>query len=149
MKVLTIRQPWAWAVARGFKDIENRSRATSHRGPLAIHSSARWDEPEEVWLRHIVRVARSQGHELPATLEDDMPYAGSGLVLAVVDVVDVCTVSRDDSLEMCDCGPWAQSGETHWRLTNARLLREPIPAKGRLGLWDLDVPLDFRKDDDR
>jgi hypothetical protein len=140
MKVLSVKQPWAWAIAMGHKTIENRSRATSHRGPLAIHSSARWDQPEEHWLKHVVRTARDLGRTLPAYLKDDRPYCDTGLVLAVVDVVGVCTASRDDQLANCECGPWANVGETHWKLANARLLAEPIPAKGRLGLWDLDIP---------
>ncbi|WP_373306077.1 hypothetical protein [Lentzea cavernae] len=91
-----------------------------------------------------MHVARDLGRPLPEKLEDDMPYADRGLVIAVVDVVSVCTASRDDRQEDCDCGPWAIVGETHWKLENARLLREPIPAKGTLQLWNLDVPLDFR-----
>lgn len=140
MKALSVRQPWAWAIAKGYKTIENRSRATSHRGPLAIHASLRWDEPRELWLRNAVSIARNQGRTLPARLADDMPYADTGLVLAVVDVVDVCTASRDEPTVVCDCGPWAHAAETHWKLANARLLPKPFAAKGRLGLWNVDVP---------
>lgn len=140
MKTLSVRQPWAWAIAKGYKTIENRSRATSHRGPLAIHASQRWDEPKQLWLANAVSIARNQGHALPERLGDDMPYADTGLVIAVVDVVDVCTASRDEPRVVCDCGPWANAGETHWQLANARLLSEPFSAKGRLGLWDCDIP---------
>lgn len=35
---LTIRQPWAWLIAKGHKNIENRSWTTRHRGPLLIHA---------------------------------------------------------------------------------------------------------------
>jgi hypothetical protein len=144
VKVLSVKQPWAWAIAMGHKTVENRSRATSHRGPLAIHSSKQWDEPEDLWLRNAVSIARNTGRPLPNYLKQDMPYIDTGLILAVVDVVSVCTASRDDWPERCECGPWANPAETHWKLTNARLLLEPIPAKGRLGLWEHDVPLNFR-----
>ena len=40
MRVLTVRQPWAQLIARGLKDIENRTWATRYRGPLLIHASA-------------------------------------------------------------------------------------------------------------
>lgn len=139
MKVLTVRQPWAWAIAKGYKTIENRSRATSHRGPLAIHAGLRWDEPKELWLRNAVSIARNLGFQLPKYLADDMPHAGTGLIIAVVDVIDVCTASRGGPVVECDCGPWANAGETHWKLNNARLLPDPVPAKGRLGLWDAAV----------
>ena len=39
MKALSIRQPWAWLIAHGHKDIENRVWQTGHRGPLLIHAS--------------------------------------------------------------------------------------------------------------
>lgn len=139
MKTLTVRQPWAWAIAKGYKTIENRSRATSHRGPLAIHSSLAWDEPKELWLRNAVSIARNLGCELPETLGHDMPYADVGMVIAVVDVVGVCAASFDEPTVVCDCGPWANAAEKHWQLANARLLKNPFKAKGRLGLWDCEV----------
>ena len=36
---LSLRQPWAWLVVNGFKDIENRKWATNFRGPILIHSA--------------------------------------------------------------------------------------------------------------
>ncbi|EPD3811105.1 ASCH domain-containing protein [Cronobacter dublinensis] len=41
MKALSIRQPWAWLIANGYKDIENRSWNTKYRGPILIHASSR------------------------------------------------------------------------------------------------------------
>ena len=36
---LTIRQPWAWAIVHGGKDVENRSRSLGpYRGLVAIHA---------------------------------------------------------------------------------------------------------------
>ena len=32
MKVIVVRQPWAWLIVNGFKDIENRSWMTRYRG---------------------------------------------------------------------------------------------------------------------
>jgi len=37
---LSIRQPWAWLLANGHKDIENRTWHTNFRGPFLIHASA-------------------------------------------------------------------------------------------------------------
>lgn len=39
MKALSIRQPWAWLIVNGFKDIENRSWDTKYRGAVLIHAS--------------------------------------------------------------------------------------------------------------
>ncbi|MGB6103633.1 MAG: ASCH domain-containing protein [Pusillimonas sp.] len=38
MKALSIRQPWAWLIVNGHKDIENRSWWTGVRGPVLIHA---------------------------------------------------------------------------------------------------------------
>jgi hypothetical protein len=37
-EAISVRQPWANAIMLA-KDIENRSRYFSHRGPLLIHAS--------------------------------------------------------------------------------------------------------------
>lgn len=39
MKALSIKQPWAWLILHGGKDIENRNWATKVRGPILIHAS--------------------------------------------------------------------------------------------------------------
>ena len=44
MKALSIQQPWAHAILRSGKDIENRTWTTSYRGPLLIHAGKRYDD---------------------------------------------------------------------------------------------------------
>ena len=39
MKALSIRQPWAWLIVNGYKDVENRDWTTKFRGELLIHAS--------------------------------------------------------------------------------------------------------------
>ena len=40
-RALSIRQPWAWLIVNGYKDVENRSRHIgNHLGPVLIHASA-------------------------------------------------------------------------------------------------------------
>ena len=41
--MLTIRQPWAWAIIYGGKDVENRSWLTKHRGPLLVHAGSAFE----------------------------------------------------------------------------------------------------------
>jgi hypothetical protein len=43
MKALSIRQPWAWLVASGVKDIENRTWDTRYRGMVLIHAGKALD----------------------------------------------------------------------------------------------------------
>jgi activating signal cointegrator 1 len=52
MKALSFTQPWATLVAIGAKKIETRSWDTRYRGPLAIHSSPRWQSGLDIWSEH-------------------------------------------------------------------------------------------------
>jgi hypothetical protein len=133
MKALTVRQPWAWAIARGHKPIENRSWTTSYRGPLAIHAAAKWDDDPEDALRTVVARVRAQGGTLPKTLADDLPYSGTGRIVAVVQFGDICT-----AMFGCDCGAWIWPGANHWQFADAQPIDGPV-VRGRLGLWDVDL----------
>jgi hypothetical protein len=118
MLAITIRQPWAWLIVNGHKDIENRSwgpgRALGQR--IAIHAAARVD---------------SRGYERARALGINVPDEHEiqrSAVIGVVDVTDVVT-SSDSS--------WFV-GPKGWVLRNPEQC-EPIPAKGRLGLWRFDL----------
>jgi len=39
MRAISIRQPWAWLIVYGGKDVENRDWASRYVGPLLIHAS--------------------------------------------------------------------------------------------------------------
>jgi hypothetical protein len=41
LRALTVHQPWAAALVRGSKRIENRCWRTAYRGPLIIHAALR------------------------------------------------------------------------------------------------------------
>jgi hypothetical protein len=38
MKALSIRQPWAWLIVNGYKDVENRTWSTGFRGDFLVHA---------------------------------------------------------------------------------------------------------------
>jgi hypothetical protein len=48
MKALSIRQPWAWAILRAGKRIENRSWPTRFRGPVLIHAGVYKPKQQDV-----------------------------------------------------------------------------------------------------
>lgn len=39
VRAISIRQPWAWLIIHGGKDIENRGWPASYRGPVLVHAS--------------------------------------------------------------------------------------------------------------
>ncbi|MFI7644097.1 ASCH domain-containing protein [Nonomuraea sp. NPDC049400] len=152
MKALSVRQPWAWAITHGQKDIENRTWTTGYRGPLAIHAGARWDE-DGAYDKRILRALHAfgdrfdpplrverLGHKTMRLLRDRQLTPSA--IVAVVDVVGICT-ARSMS-EQCGCGLWAAEGQCHWRLANPRPLPEPVPCKGRLSLWELPADVEAR-----
>lgn len=49
-----------------------------------------------------------------------------GMIIGVVDIAD-CVRDANSA--------WAEDGEWHWVLRNARRLERPIPCRGMLGLW--------------
>lgn len=147
MRVLTVQQPWAWAIVEGGKDVENRTQAWGYRGPLAIHAGARRSERGD--SSPLIEQATSD-----ASYFDDDPirFTAMGTVIGVVDLIDVhhC-VHSGGRIDCCD-SPWAETsydehgGYTrrelvHLVLANPRPLPTPIPARGRLGLWTPDPDL--------
>lgn len=43
LKALSIKQPWAWLIVNGYKNIENRDTLKNFRGTFLIHASKNWD----------------------------------------------------------------------------------------------------------
>jgi hypothetical protein len=135
MLALSVQQPWASLIVLGIKRCENRTWATDHRGPLAIHASGRcvlrsWAEildggddvpPDE-------EVALEGGIVLPALAS--LPL---GAVVGTVDLVDCLPLARLPRRLRSSpfvSGPWC------WLLEDARPLASPVACKGRLRLWE-------------
>ncbi len=66
MKALSIRQPWAWLIAHGYKDIENREWRTGFRGRFLIHAGLQVDRMAYTVFRDF--------YDLPEI--DDLPTGG-------------------------------------------------------------------------
>lgn len=63
MKALSIRQPWAWLIVNGYKDIENRDWWTGFRGPILIHAGKGMTRDE---YEDCLFTAEANGVTLPA-----------------------------------------------------------------------------------
>ena len=117
MKAISIRQPWAWLIVNGYKDVENRTWYTSHRGPLLICASKALDP----YFDEIRRDVLAQGVEFP-----DAEHIERGGVVGQVNIVDCVTESSSEWFN----GPYG------FVLEDAQPL--PFqPCKGRLGLFEL------------
>ncbi|WP_168929831.1 ASCH domain-containing protein [Nocardioides sp. GY 10127] len=131
MKALSVRQPWAWAILRAGKTIENRTRGTSHRGLLLIHSSRSMAATaEQHQIEDLAHPLRIPPFGRPA--EDTALKFGAIIGAVTLDRVHTCDGS---------CSPWAWPGAMHWVLSAPVVLTDHIEVPGRLGVWD--VPADI------
>lgn len=147
MRVLTVKQPWAWAIIHGGKDVENRVRSLGpYRGPVAIHAglSVAYDvigDPPTV----LSRAVGQWRHEEFLARVHAYPWSNDlGHIIGVVDLTDVhpdCTEPVEGYGHTPTCSRWAMSGHHHLVLANLRPLPRPIPARGMLGLWRPDADL--------
>ena len=133
-KALTLKQPWAWLVARGYKKVENRTWTTNHRGRLAIHVS-KSDSDLSPEVSSFVSEALAKSGLSTALPSLDELKAQQGLVIATVDLV---SVERDEDEPLA---PFALPSQYHWILANPLLLEPPIEARGQMGLWNVYLPI--------
>lgn len=132
MKALSLTRPWTWMVLHGGKTIENRVWQTTYRGPVVVHGAQSKDV--DAVVPFVDLLSTDAAAALDRALRDgSIMHLG---LLGVVDLAGCCTVEMTGEGE-CRCGPWAMPGQAHWQLTNPRPFRDPIPAKGALGLWTL------------
>ncbi len=129
MKAISIRQPWAGAVALGWKPIENRTRMFSHRGQVLIHAGLNLADNYPM-VEATFAGAEREIPNLGITGQTAWAFG------AIIGAADLHSAHRG-----CDgsCAPgWAQRGQIHHLLRDAVVLRRPIPCPGRLGIWTPD-----------
>lgn len=115
LPVLSIRQPWAWLIANGHKDIENRSWPTKFRGKFLIHAGKKFDEDFEPADERVL------GEEMGIILPNKFDFGG---IVGMAEITDCVKESNS---------PWF-FGEYGFVIKNA----EPLPfypCKGQLGFF--------------
>lgn len=145
MKALSIKQPWAWLICTGYKDIENRNWRIGRNPRHGQYSSRDIDNfsiklPERVYVHAGKQSDLTQEtldfihkvmtvpltHEYGSTWKDVLNF---GALIGEVDIVDCVTES--DS-------PWFV-GKYGFVLANPLLYPKPIPCRGYLGFFDVDT----------
>lgn len=113
LPALSIRQPWAWLIIHGGKDIENRSWATRFRGEFLIHAAKTFGREE----RETCEAFREDGIGLPSQLQ-------AGGIIGKARIVDCVSESGSKWFE----GPWG------FVITGVTPLNF-YPCKGALGFF--------------
>lgn len=151
MKALSVRQPWAYLLCSGIKDIENRTwkLPEKYKGErVLIHASA---NPDSIKLE-IEGQATIKEIEMFSALgksEDENLFSA---IIGSVRFID-CVINHESI--------WAEKSETgqldeqtnefgkpnyNWVATDAVLFEKPIlNVKGRLNFWDFDLPEEYVK----
>lgn len=128
MKALSIIQPWAWLIAHGHKDIENRSWPTRYRGPVLIHAGKKFDWDVAIDLKDGVHPVTGEACQFAGAFGDEgqVPgHAERGGIVGQAEIVGCVTSSSS---------PWFV-GTFGFVIANARPL--PFrPCRGALGFFD-------------
>ncbi|SDG87205.1 ASCH domain-containing protein [Pseudomonas flavescens] len=120
MKALSIRQPWAWLIIHGSKDIENRTWHTKFRGRFLVHAA-------QGMTRKEYEFARDFALQTDATLLPPFEDLQRGGIIGSVELVDSVDHSKSR---------WYM-GEKGFVLQDPKPLPF-MPLKGRLGFFDVD-----------
>lgn len=126
MKCLSLTQPYATLMALGLKKVETRSWSTSYRGPLAIHAAKRFPLKEQAF-------AKEQGLRVR-----NLPL---GAIIATLELEDVLeTLAAVGGLTQQErlYGNY-EAGRFAWFTDKVVALPTPIPWRGSLGIFNVDV----------
>ena len=126
MRALSIRQPWAWLVVHGYKDIENRTWSTEFRGRVYVHAGQRMAPDDYPELREYISRA---GIVVPARL-------ARGAIVGEVTIKGCLSVSDSPWF----CGPYG------FLLEDPVAYEQPAPYRGQLGFFAVDEKLFSRSD---
>lgn len=146
MKTISIKQPWAWLVAMGIKNIENRTWKCPKKyigERILIHASGKWDDNH----REMSRLFTTDQWKSLSDKNQSLMVGGilpTSSIIGSVQIID-CVIKHNSI--------WAQQWITkswhngvrggkydvqlyNWVLANPIIFPEQIPAKGKLSLWD-------------
>ena len=126
MKVITIKQPWATLIAKGYKEYEFRTWKTKYRGDILIHAGKGIDK------------------EAAKRFEEYNLEYPQGQIIAKATLTDCLEVDDKFRKEVIPKNPLVYRGisDRTWngfgfKLENVEEI-EPIEAKGKLSLWDFE-----------
>lgn len=149
MKALTIWQPWATAIAVGYKKYETRSWGTEYRGKIAIHAGSKKPYVSDNTFVNMFTCDISIGIETrskKAVLCDSCTYheLPLGAIVAIADLVDCIEITEEFvsrlSIQEKAFGDFTV-GRYAWQLENIKMLKEPIKEKGHQRLWNWGVDM--------
>lgn len=147
MKALSIRQPWAWLICAGYKDIENRNWAIGCNVPpgyavvnfktplpsrIYVHASGTRARANLELNMAFSIIERVYGFSKGETIEAN--YKSNKALGAIIGEVDIAGCVEEST------SPWFV-GPYGFTLTNPVLYEHPIPCRGALGFFAPVLPV--------
>lgn len=136
MKALSIKQPWAWLICAGYKNIENRTFDAPKCGRIYVHAGKKVDDEGAIWLWENKERLGIQGCMPEWT--NICNIWNQGAIIGEVDI-EYITIHSES--------PWF-FGPFGYVLANPVLYDKSIPYKGKLGFFELSTGVlrDYRKE---
>ncbi|MCX6000736.1 MAG: ASCH domain-containing protein [Chloroflexi bacterium] len=126
MKALSIKQPWAWLILHGYKDVESREWSTRLRGRVLVHAGgSRSDMTRDVMAWILKRLDREEAETFMAA-HGSLPF---GALVGEVDITACVSASRS---------PWF-AGPCGFILANPVAYDKPIPYKGQRHFFEVKL----------
>lgn len=130
-RMLSLRQPWAWVVVFGGKDIENRSWKTDYRGDILIHASKTMTRSE---YRRVHDFALLHGVSIPnASALDFGGIIGRATLVDILQPTAVDARGERRRWHLPPDSPFVKKPQYGWVLERARPV-EFVPCLGALNL---------------
>ena len=125
MKALTIKEPWASLIIEGYKKYEFRSWKTKYRGKILVHAGLSIEK------------------DMLKRFNDYKIDVKPGYIIGEVTITDCILVDEKFNKELRDIDPVVYGRSNHvenyaWKIENVIKYDNPIPCKGKLGLWNYE-----------
>lgn len=132
MKTLSVHQPWASMIVKGIKNIENRTWKTDYRGKILIHAG-NTKVPNNIYGSIPGELYNAlQNETLYGNLDGNLGKLPTGAIIGYVELKEILEPGVEFECATYDDGPEFY----RWVLAEAYEFDEPIPAKGKLNLYD-------------
>lgn len=122
MKALTIKEPWASLIINNYKTYEFRSWKTNYRGKILIHAGLSLEKKES------------------KNFEDYNLNYQCGNIIGEATITDCILVTKEFNKKLLDINNKVYKNNHEnlyaWKLENIVKYENPIPIKGKLGLWN-------------
>lgn len=137
---LSVQQPYAEAILSGRKRIEVRTWRTFHRDTLYIHAGRTWYGTRDLGAERAYREAAAIARHIGLTEPIDA-YPRGALVgrVQVVDCFDFDPQTWEATRALHWCAFAFRPGLIGWRVEAPERLPRPIPLRGSLGLFTVQV----------